>query len=46
VKGLELVCNNLVCAFEDPICLGIGCSHDYYFDTVGLKEFLKLNSGS
>jgi hypothetical protein len=32
-------------AFEDCIGLGIGCGCDYCFDTIGLMEFLKLNSG-
>ena len=45
VKGSELVCNNLVCAFEDCIGLWVGgtCNHCLY--SIGLKEFLKLNSG-
>jgi hypothetical protein len=31
-------------AFEDCIGLGVGCGHDYCLDSVGLKEFLRLNS--
>jgi hypothetical protein len=33
-----------VCALKDCIGLGVGCGHDYCLDSIGLKEFLKLNS--
>jgi hypothetical protein len=31
-------------AFEDCIGLRVGCGRNYCFDSIGLKEFLKLNS--
>ncbi len=31
-------------AFEDCIGLGVGCGCDYCLDSVGLKEFSKLDS--
>jgi hypothetical protein len=41
---LELICDDLVAAFEDCIGLGVGCGCDYCLDSVGLKEFSKLDS--
>jgi hypothetical protein len=43
-KGSELICDYLVGAFEDCIGLRVGCGRNYCFDSIGLKEFLKLNS--
>jgi hypothetical protein len=31
-------------ALEDRVGLGVGCGCDYCLDSIGLKEFLKLNS--
>jgi hypothetical protein len=31
-------------AFEDCIGLRVGCGRNYCLDSIGLKEFLKLNS--
>ena len=31
-------------AFKDCIGLGVGCGRNYCLDSIGLKEFLKLNS--
>jgi hypothetical protein len=44
VKGSELIHDYLVGAFEDCIGLRVGCGRNYCLDSVGLKEFLKLNS--
>jgi hypothetical protein len=44
VKGLELIRDYLVGAFKDCIGWRVGCGHNYFFDSIGLKEFLKLNS--
>jgi hypothetical protein len=43
-KGSELIRNYLVGALEDRIGLGVGCGHDYCLHSIGLKEFLKLNT--
>jgi hypothetical protein len=43
-KGLVLICNYLVGAFEDCIGLRVGCGCNYYLDSIQLKEFLKFNS--
>ena len=43
-KGSELIRDYLVGAFEDCIGLRVGCGRNYCFDSIGLKEFLKLNS--
>jgi hypothetical protein len=32
-------------ALKDRIGLGAGCGCDYRLDSIGLKEFLKLDSG-
>jgi hypothetical protein len=45
VKGLELIHGYLVGAFEDSIGLRVGCGRKYCLDSVGLKEFLKLDGG-
>jgi hypothetical protein len=42
-KGSELISDYLVGAFEDCIGLRVGCGRNYCFDSIGLKEFLKLN---
>jgi hypothetical protein len=44
VKGSELIRNYLVGALEDRIGLGVGCGRDYCLDSIGLEEFLKLDS--
>jgi hypothetical protein len=43
-KGSELICDYLVGAFEDRMNLGMGCGCNYCLETVGLEEFLELNT--
>jgi hypothetical protein len=43
-KGLGLICDYLVGVLKDCIGLSVGCGHNYCLDSIGLKEFLKLNS--
>ena len=45
MKGSELVCNYLMCAFEDCIGLWVGSTCNHCLNSIGLKEFLKLDSG-
>jgi hypothetical protein len=42
---LELIRDYLVGALKDCIGLGVGFGHNYCLDSIGLKEFLKLDSG-
>jgi hypothetical protein len=44
LKRSKLICNYLVGALEDRIGLGIGCGRNCCLDTIGLEEFLELNT--
>ncbi len=45
MKGSELVCNYFMHMFEDCIGLWVGGTCNHCLNSIGLKEFLKLDSG-